>query len=241
MKKAWTSLVYRAAAASCGLLLPVVAQAATVPVLQHTVGPQDNLFFSDWGHPWTREFVLVTDEVTGELRARDDILEWPAPFALGAGVPARSVQHQGSAFDFSGWHFIDVLASGLMQDRNLTQTGPDGDGSDTFRGLDVYSLIGIWSSSPDTIVPVGAWAPDATPAFDIGSSARIDIPQGFAVYLFLGENDGLFYDNLGSYSVTITGGLVGAGGEVPLPAALALLVPALVALPRRRRRVSARD
>jgi hypothetical protein len=238
MKMSAKGLQSLSIAAVLGLLVgPATVAAAQVPVLQHTVGPQDNLYHDAWGHPWTEQMVLITDPVTGDLRARDDILDWPAPFALGAGVPARSVQHQGSAFDFSvpDWDFVDVVATGLIQDRNLDQTGPDGDGSDTFRGLDVYSLIGIWSSSPDAIVPIGDWQPNATPAFDIGSSARLSIPQGFAVYLFLAENDGLFYDNLGSYSVVLTGGLLPNGTVVPLPGAVALLLPALAALPRRRR------
>src|SRR5690606_3879612 len=99
------------------------------------------------------------------------------------------------------------------------------------RNLPVYSLIGIWSTSADSITPITADPLTLTAPFFIGLEAWLAVPEGFGdLYLFLGENDGYFADNSGFYNVSI--GVT----EVPLPGAALLLASALGVLVGRRRR-----
>jgi hypothetical protein len=160
----------------------------------------DNLYFEDWGHPFSD--------------------------ALGDGSAARSVREDGSAFNFSGFGPFAISATGSVQDPGTTFTGPDGSGG-VFRGLTVYSMIGLWSATSDSITEIG------TP-FVVGSAASLGVPNAPAAYLFLAENDGIFSDNLaGQYDVTLEVELV----PVPIPAALPLLLAGLaggLALLRRR-------
>ena len=190
----------RVAVACAIALLTLAAAPAHAIVLTHVVGPMDNLY---------------------------NLTAWPgSPFPPGnaseVGAPARSVEDGGSPFDFSGYSSVDVSATGCIVDNGTQCTGPDGIPGSPFRLLDVYSLIGVWSSTGSFITPIGN-------AFNIGSSETLSVPGGPA-YLFLAENDGIFGDNTdGHYDVTIN--------AVPEPTSLSLLAlgGALVAARRRRR------
>jgi hypothetical protein len=176
------------------LVLSDVGSAGAIS-LTHTVGPQDNLYFDNWGHPW--------------------------PDALGTGVPARSVQGNSGAFDFSGLMSVDVTATECIRDKGSICTNANGDGS-WWRNLPTYALIGVWSDQPLSIDPVGD-------PFFIGTANTLVLPDAASLYLFLGENDGGFSDNTaGQYLVTLT--------LVPEPTALVLLGLGVVGLAVLRRR-----
>lgn len=95
---------------------------------------------------------------------------------------------------------IQLTATGCVVDYGASCTGADGI-SGLFRGLRTYSLIGRWSTSPlglDNSTLVGD-------AFFVGANATLTAPPADGVYyLFLGNNDGQFGDNTGSYAVTAT-------------------------------------
>lgn len=100
------------------------------------------------------------------------------------------------------------------QDISITATGcvffsttlcSDSDGSNTlsFKDLNKYSLVGIWSSDANTIKPIQG---GANSAFFIGSNLKLTTPnQTNSSYLFLAFNDDWFIDNSSTYTVTITG------------------------------------
>ena len=91
-----------------------------------------------------------------------------------------------------------------------------------FRGLPVYSLIGMWSTSADDITPVSGML---SQPFFIGTSLLLNlagIPNEANLYLFLAENDGIFRDNSGSYLVDID------VQPVPLPASALLFMSGLL-------------
>lgn len=96
---------------------------------------------------------------------------------------------------------ITINAAGCVDDYYSTCTGPDGDSSlppPSYRGLPTYSLIGRWSTDPNTLNTSTV----AGEAFEVGSIATLTAPAGPGpYYLFLGENDGVFTDNSGSYEV----------------------------------------
>lgn len=204
-----------ALATLAGLSAAGVAPAAT---LGHVVSATDNLFFEDWGHGFT-----------GAIDIRQ-----PEPGGVDVGTPARAVRDADGAFDFSGFEIVEITASGAIRDLNMTFTGPGGADDPEhrypFRGALVYSLIGIWSASPDSIVPVAPLVPP--PVFDIGASATLAVPTIAGVYLFLGENDGVFSDNVGEYTVSLTAGFA----PVPLPAPGLMLGAGLATLLARARR-----
>ncbi len=203
---------------------------ATSVTLHADVAGTDNLFFADWGHAYGFEFDPPPE--TGCPPS-----ECPLLFGLGAGTPASPVS-AGGAFNFSGFDFVDLSASGTVIDFNIFATDADGNPVDpgappisdpVFRRLRVYGLIGIWSTDPNTIVPIGSIGPESEPAFDIGTQARLNVPGGTEAYLFLANNDGVFADNSGSYAVEIFARV----NAVPLPMAGVLMLSALTFFPFR--------
>jgi len=190
-------------ALACGItLLTLVAAApAHALILTHVVGPMDNLYNTPWpGNPY---FSLDPSLV---------------------GVPARSVESSGSPFDFSSFASIDVSATGCVVDAGPACTGPEGTPPSLFRGLIVYSMIGLWSSTGGAITPIGS-------PFDVGAARTLIVPGGGPAYLFLAENDGIFADNTaGQYDVTIR------AEAVPEPTSLSLMALGGALAARRRRR-----
>jgi len=182
-----------------GVVLAILATApsAHAIILTHVVGPMDNLYNTPWvGNPF--------------------------PLAVGTGINAQSVSNGGSPFDFAGYNSISVTATGCIVDRGPQCTGPEGFPADgSFRGLTVYSMIGLWSSTGLNITAIG------TPFF-VGPAAILSVPVGPA-FLFLAENDGVFSDNSGQYDVTVE--------AVPEPGTLSLMAlgGALIGAARRRR------
>jgi hypothetical protein len=183
---------------ACGTLVVGLAAArpADALILTHVVGPMDNLYNTAW---------------VGNLFQ---------PGSLGTGTDAEAVSSAGSPYDFSGNSTISIAATGCIVDAGSACTGPDGL-TGSFRGLPVYSMIGLWSSTGASITAIGV-------PFFVGSAAMLPVPGGGPAYLFLAENDGLFLDNTaGQYDVTI---------EVPEPATLSLIALGGVLMAARRRR-----
>ena len=180
--------------------LPKLALAAT---LSHTIGPQDNLFFDTWGHPYTLEIDLEEPDLGG----------------AGVGNAPPVVSDAGMPFNFAPFDVVDITATGLIVDINITATPPSGSQDPEFifefRELLVYSVIGIWSTTSNEITPIGLLNPH--PAFNVGAAATISIPDVPTAFLFLSDNDGWFDDNTGSYDVTLHARVV------PLPAPIFLL------------------
>src|SRR5581483_276991 len=112
-------------------------------------------------------------------------------------VDARCVVLNGAPRDFAGATSVDLTATGLIQADAANFTGPEGWVGTPYRGLTMFGLIGLWSSDPTSIQPIGS-------PFDIGSSKAIPVPASAHAYLFVAENDGAFSDNTGSFSVVIT-------------------------------------
>lgn len=200
----------------------MISQASAL-VLTHTVDATDNLYYSDWGH-W------FTQESDGALAA----------YATGS-TAASAVADNDAIYNFSSWDYLDIVVTGGVKDAGSYVTGADGCPisltscmfkDSQFRYQDVYSVIGLWSSSADSITPIdvgniyGNWI-DAV--FLVGSNVRIDVPDVEHAYLFLAENDGYFADNLDSYTATIT-------ASVPEPASALLLFASLLSLLAIRRR-----
>jgi hypothetical protein len=147
---------------------------------------------------------LSTTLFTDTVDARANLYQaaWPGnPFtsaeASSGALAPRSVQLAGSPRDFAGASFVDVSASGVIQADGPNFTGPDGWVGTPWRGLTMFGLIGIWSSDPASIVPIGA-------AFDVGANRTLAVPVGAHAYLVLAENDGDFVDNTGSFAVVFS-------------------------------------
>jgi len=173
---------------------------AQAVVLTHTVLGTDNLYNTAWaGNPF------------------------PGAINTAGATDAGSVQNGGSGFDFSPFASVLEVATGLVVDAGATATDADGQVG-LFRGLRVYSLIGIWSSTAASINAIGS-------AFFIGTSATLVVPNATPAFLFLAENDGIFSDNSGQYDVTLTT----VGVDEPATVAL-LLVPMLLVGAARLRR-----
>ena len=172
-----------------------ISQADSITIDYEVTG-LDSLYYSDWGHAYN---------VAGAGNQYD---------ALGRGVAAG---HAG--YGFTSGQELDVTAWSCVRDAGQTCTGPDGY-SGLFRGLDVYSLIGVWSASNSEIIPVGD-------AFAVGSSISLITPYSTDfLYLCLAENDGIFADNYAwdHYHVSIS------TSAVPVPAAAWLFGTGLVGL-----------
>ena len=193
-------------------------------MLEDTVDGKDNLYSSEWGH-W---FTMPGD---GALAA----------YAPKSTAASAIVDSSNNAYNFSSWDYLDIAVTGSVTDAGRYETGADGCSDSTapcwfgdgpFRRQDVYSVIGIWSSSADEISWLDTiydnWF-DAV--FTVGSDASIEVPEIEGAYLFLAENDGNFADNYGYYTATIT-------TSVPEPASALLMLTALLGLfaIRRQRR-----
>lgn len=193
-------------------------------MLEDKVSGKDNLYSSEWGH-W---FTMKGD---GALAA----------YAPESTAASAIVDSSNNAYDFSSWDYLDIAVTGSVTDAGRYETGADGCSDPTapcwfgdgqFRGQDVYSVIGVWSSSADKISWLDTiydnWF-DAV--FTVGSDASIEVPEIEGAYLFLAENDGVFADNSGFYTATIT-------TSVPEPASALLMLTALLGLfaIRRQRR-----
>ncbi len=186
-------------------------QAALIGI-DHVYG-ENSLYATNWGHPYT-------DAAGGN--------EYNA---LGRGDPAEAWQDSPDhAYGFSSNQHILIEASGCVVDWGANCTAPDYDGGD-FRGLPVYSLIGIWSKSDSDIDPVND-------PFYVGSLLDVWVPDNgtYPLYLFLATNDGDFSDNTCGYYATnpcvddypdITRTYQVKISEVPVPAAFWLFLSGL--------------
>jgi len=174
--------------------------------INYDVSALDNLFYTDWGHIYN---------VSGAGNEYD---------ALNRGVAADNVDYA-----FTSGQALSVSTVGCVRDAGVECTDADGYGGQ-FRALDVYSLIGIWSGSDTEIDPIGD-------TFVLGSDIDLIAPQyDGLLYLFLGENDGIFADNYScgihhqcfakNYHVSITT----TPPAVPVPAAMWLFGSGLLGL-----------
>jgi hypothetical protein len=194
------------------MLFPALSEAIVI----HVVDSSRNLFFHDWGHPYN---VAPFDATNNEFGA------------LGRGAAPEVVSNQIGALNFAGLGDLTLTATGTNAINATITWGPDGQTTPRiFRGAQVYSLIGVWSESFASIVPLGSH-------FFVGSSATLHVPGGPAAYLWLGFNDGIFDDNnatpgLGSgFVVSVTR----LPEPVPEPSSMALLGLGLGAGALRRR------
>ena len=186
-------------AALCLVMSPL-SQADSITI-DYEVSGLDSLYFTDWGHAYN---------VSGAGNQYD---------ALGRGVAAGQV-----GYAFTSGQELDVSAWSCVRDAGQSCTGADGYNS-LFRGLSVYSLIGIWSNSATDINPVGD-------AFSIGSALNLITPDSIGLlYLFLAENDGIFADNYAwdHYHVSISTSAM-TPSAVPVPAAAWLFGSGIVGL-----------
>ncbi len=188
------------------LIICSASAGASSITINYDVSALDSLFYTDWGHAYN---------VSGAGNEYD---------ALNRGVAADNVDYA-----FTSGQALSISATGCVRDAGRSCT--DADGYDhPFRGLDVYSLIGIWSGSDTEINPIGD-------TFVLGSDIDLIAPQyDGLLYLFLGENDGIFADNYScnfhhqcfakNYHVSITT----TPSAVPVPAAMWLFGSGLLGL-----------
>ncbi|MEH6558557.1 MAG: PEP-CTERM sorting domain-containing protein [Oceanicoccus sp.] len=214
------------AAITLALLVGSMASPTSALTLSHTVDATDNLYYSDWGHWFTQ--------------AGDGAL------AATGSTSASAVVNGGSAYNFSPWDYLDITVTGSVTDAAsegqagsvtgadgcISQSDPCWFGNGQFRFQDVYSVIGLWSSSADSITPIlvdNIYKDWRDAVFLVGSNVRLEVPKIENAYLFLAENDGYFNDNLGSYTATII-------ASVPEPASALLMLTSLLGLFAIRRR-----
>jgi hypothetical protein len=179
--------------ACCLLTCSGFVSAAPIITIDEVVDSHTNLFYTDWGHWFTRD--------------SDGALNAPASIA------ARAVQFGGSSFNFADYYSLNIQATGSVVAHFETVTGPDGCENATvctfkdgfFRKLPVYTLVGIWSKSATEILPFGDWLDidSGLGLFSIGSGRSLSVPKSPFSYLFLAVNDGGFADNSGEFRVHI--------------------------------------
>jgi len=197
--------------------LACVAVSANATLLQDTVSSRDNLFYTDWNGFFNPA----------------DLPDYEAPGSQAA---------QSLPFDFvlNNVDSFVMTVTGEVVDAGPHATGPDGcpnpsdpcyfdpaGNNGLYNFLPAYSVIGVWSTTPDIInfiTPAGgtSWIDALIP---VGSGGLFDVPTGYpSAYLFLAENDGFFTDNspIGEYEVTIS--------LVPVPATAWLFGMALFGL-----------
>jgi len=180
---------------------------------------ENSLYTTDWGH-------LYNDN-SGSNENN----------ALGRGDPAEAWQNNpGDPYAFHSNQHILIEASGCVVDLGDQCTRPDYDGG-LFRGLPVYSLIGIWSTTAVNTIDDPLHSSGSP--FYIGSLLDLWVPDNGLdpLYLFLATNDGIFKDNVcGSYSTNpcdengypdISQTYAVKISEVPLPATFWLMLPGL--------------
>lgn len=203
------------------------ASLAGAALVEDTVSSRDNLFFTDWNGFFNPP---------------------PPDFEAPGSEAAQAVG--GYDFIANGIAAFNISISGEVIDAGALATGPDGcpdpqaacyfnpnNNNGIYNFQPAYSVIGVWSTTADEInfiTPEGGstWI-DAL--VYVGSGGTFEVPDSAlyaSAYLFLGENDGNFEDNLpiGFYDVTVS--------NVPVPAAAWLFGSALLSLgvmARRRR------
>ncbi|PCI68738.1 MAG: hypothetical protein COB26_07220 [Piscirickettsiaceae bacterium] len=166
----------------------------------------NSLYTSDWGHPYN----------TGSGNESN---------AIARGNNPQAFEVLLNPFAFTSGMNLRISASGLVVDDGSRATGPGEHGGD-FRNLPVYGLIGIWSSDPNSILPVEVDLISVNPAFYIGDLLNLVVPTyTSSLYLFMADNDGGFADNSGFYSVRIE--------QIPAPSALLLMLIGFASLRKR--------
>jgi|AZIJ01.1.fsa_nt_gi hypothetical protein len=194
------------------------SQAASALLIgEDTVEGRNNLYYDDWGHAYT----------TGNNNQFN---------ALDRGDAARAFAVDSQPYGFSSGDLLQISAGGCVVDAGSQCTEP-GYAGGAFRALPVYSLIGLWSTSPLSIDPLELFS-GVNPAFFIGDFLDVVVPNAISpLYLFLATNDGIFSDNSGAYSVridslSIDGISIDSISHVPTPSVIYLLLIGLLFLKR---------
>ncbi len=165
-----------------------------------------NLYYDDWGHDFTNAFSEGGTDYASTIEQGEE----PVAF-------------DGHAF--SANETFDVVARGcVVYGTTLLGSelcsGPNGLEDDIFRGNNYTGLIGIWSSAPDTIVPIEG---GSNPSFLVRPNSTLTTPNTTEdIYLFLGTNNKSFAEGSESeppYRVIITTQATNSEG-VPEPSSL---------------------
>lgn len=197
-------------------LILCIAGAAFAAPIRTTVSAQTNLYKG-----WLNPSSLPSWTSTWSEYEKGNLINGSS------GVAAVLVDYA-----FSTGEALNIVSSGILTynvPANTLQYGPDGQSGGIFRNNPTYSLIGVWSSSKDAIMPISLAS--TNPAFYIGSTASLITPHftSGSAWLWLGLNDGRFDDN-GGAGITVT------TTPVPLPSSGLLLGVGLLGLAAIRRR-----